>query len=116
MDETQLFELLRRAWPYAALTRASFDAVLRMLTDGFTGRNARARLLPASRRVQRHAARSGAAALTAVMSGGTIPDTADYTVLLEPQGHNIGTRQRRLRGREPGRRRLPARQYQSYRI
>jgi ATP-dependent Lhr-like helicase len=29
--------------------------------------------------------------MTAVMSGGTIPDNADYTVLLEPQGQNIGT-------------------------
>ena len=29
--------------------------------------------------------------LTAVTSGGTIPDNADYSVLLEPQGLNIGT-------------------------
>jgi ATP-dependent Lhr-like helicase len=29
--------------------------------------------------------------LTAVTSGGTIPDNADYSVLLEPQGLNIGS-------------------------
>ena len=31
------------------------------------------------------------AALAAVTSGGTIPDTADYTVMLEPQAHVVGT-------------------------
>ncbi|MGO4612064.1 hypothetical protein AB4142_37590, partial [Variovorax sp. 2RAF20] len=31
------------------------------------------------------------AKLTAVTSGGTIPDNADYSVLLEPQGLNIGS-------------------------
>ncbi len=31
------------------------------------------------------------ARLTAVTSGGTIPDTADYAVLLEPQGTQVGT-------------------------
>ena len=28
--------------------------------------------------------------MTAVMSGGTIPDTGDYTVILEPQATTIG--------------------------
>ena len=50
------------------------------------------------------------ARLTALTSGGTIPDNADYQVLLEPENHVVGTRERGLRGREPGRRRLPARQ------
>ena len=31
------------------------------------------------------------AALAAVTSGGTIPDTADYAVLLEPQGQVVGS-------------------------
>ena len=52
------------------------------------------------------------ARLTALTSGGTIPETGDYTVVLEPQAHNDRHRQRGLRGREPGRRRLPARQHQ----
>ena len=29
--------------------------------------------------------------LTALTSGGTIPDTADYRVILEPEGHMVGT-------------------------
>ena len=56
-------------------------------------------------------ARARGARLTALTSGGTIPDNADYRVLLEPESHIVGTRQRGFRGREPRRRRLPARQH-----
>ena len=37
-DEDALFALVRRAWPYRELTREDFDAVVRMLADGFTTR------------------------------------------------------------------------------
>ena len=37
-DEDELFELVRRAWPYAALSRKDYDDVLRMLAEGFTTR------------------------------------------------------------------------------
>ena len=50
--------------------------------------------------------------MTAVMSGGTIPDTGDYAVILEPQAHDDRQRQRGLRDREHRRRHLPARQRQ----
>ena len=39
--EGQLFELVRRAWPYRALTRQQFDAVVAMLADGFATRRGR---------------------------------------------------------------------------
>ena len=38
-NEDALFALVRRAWPYAQLARADFDAVVRMLADGFTTRH-----------------------------------------------------------------------------
>ena len=50
------------------------------------------------------------ARLTALTNGGTIPDTADYQVLLEPENPRHRHRERGLRRREPRRRRLPARQ------
>ena len=34
-DEDELFALVRRAWPYAELAREQFDAVVRMLAEGF---------------------------------------------------------------------------------
>jgi ATP-dependent Lhr-like helicase len=90
-DEQQLFALLRRASPYAALERRQYDAVLHMLTDGYTGRQGvRGSYLHRDTVSGTLRGRRGGK-LTAVMSGGTIPDNADYTVLLEPQGQNIGS-------------------------
>ena len=52
-------------------------------------------------------ARPGAR-LTALTSGGAIPDTADYEVMLEPQAQLIGSDARGFRRGKHGRRRLPA--------
>ena len=38
MGRGRAFDLFRRAWPYKDLPRADFDAVVRMLADGFTTR------------------------------------------------------------------------------
>jgi ATP-dependent Lhr-like helicase len=90
-DEQALFELLRRASPYAQLERGQYDAVLHMLTDGYTSRQGvRGSYLHRDTVSGTLRGRRGGK-MTAVMSGGTIPDNADYTVLLEPQGQNIGT-------------------------
>lgn len=90
-DEDALYDWLRRAWPYASLARTEFDAVVRMLADGFsTRRGPRSAYLHRDAVHRRLRGRQGAR-MTAVMSGGTIPDTGDYAVVLEPQNHNIGT-------------------------
>jgi len=90
-SEDALFECYCRAAPYSTLTRERFDAVLRMLAEGYTSRHG-----PRGAYIHRdivsgtlRARRGGK--LTAVTSGGTIPDNADYAVLLEPQGIHIGT-------------------------
>jgi len=90
-EEDELFALVRRAWPYADLKRADFAAVVRMLSEGFSTRQG-----PRGSYVHRDAVhhllreRRGAR-MTALTSGGTIPETGDYTVMLEPQAHKIGT-------------------------
>ncbi|MGD9536419.1 MAG: DEAD/DEAH box helicase [Alphaproteobacteria bacterium] len=89
--EDDLYALLRRAWPYRALPREDFDAIVRMLGEGFaTGRGRRGALIhhDAVNHVLR--GRRGAR-LTALTSGGAIPDNADYRVLLEPESQFIGT-------------------------
>jgi len=89
--EEALFERFRRAYPFRALAREEFAAVAQMLAEGFHTRRGRR-----SAHLHRDAVngvlrgRRGAA-LTAVTSGGTIPDTADYTVVLEPQAQVIGS-------------------------
>ena len=44
-DETELFDLCRRAMPYRDLTRASFDAVVKMLAEGFVTSRGRGRAI-----------------------------------------------------------------------
>ena len=109
-DEDRLYALLRRAWPYRALAREDFAAVVAMLAEGFSTRRGRRGALIHHDAVNRLLRGRRGARLTALTSGGTIPDTADYQVLLEPENQVIGTRQRGFRGREHGRRRLSARQ------
>ncbi|TLP78577.1 DEAD/DEAH box helicase [Pseudomonas nitroreducens] len=89
--EDALFALFTAAQPYADLSREHFDAMLRTLAEGYTSRNGqRGAYLHRDAVHQRLRGRRGAK-LTAVTSGGTIPDTGDYTVLLEPQGLSVGT-------------------------
>ncbi|HSC65001.1 MAG TPA: helicase-related protein, partial [Caldimonas sp.] len=90
-NEDALFALVRRAWPYARLARADFDAVVRMLADGFTTRHG-PRASYVHRDVVHHVLRERKGArLAALTSGGTIPETGDYAVVLEPQSANVGT-------------------------
>ncbi|WP_322041987.1 DEAD/DEAH box helicase [Paraburkholderia sp. J67] len=90
-SEDALYALVRRSAPYAQLERARFDAVLRMLSEGYTSRHGpRAAYLHRDVVSRALRARRGAR-LVALTSGGTIPDNADYAVLLEPQSLQIGT-------------------------
>ena len=83
-DERALFDLLRRAWPYRDLAREDFDRVVLLHTEGRRallhrdGVNGR---LMSTRRAR----------LAALLSGGAIPDTADYQVRQEPEGTLVGT-------------------------
>jgi ATP-dependent helicase Lhr and Lhr-like helicase len=89
--EDELYQLLTRATPYFDLPRASFDALLKMLSEGYSGRQGvRAAYLHRDA-VNRRLRGRRAARLTAITSGGTIPDAGDYSVLLEPQGFQVGT-------------------------
>jgi ATP-dependent Lhr-like helicase len=90
-SEDELFALVRRAWPFRNVTREEFDEVVEMLSTGFTTRRGRRGSYLHHDAVNgRLRARKGAR-LTAVTSGGAIPDTADYQVILEPAGTLVGT-------------------------
>ena len=89
--EAALYDRVRRAWPYRALSREAFMAVVHMLAEGFaTSRGRRATLVHYDAINHMLRGRRGAR-LTALTSGGTIPDTADYQVVLEPENHTIGS-------------------------
>jgi ATP-dependent helicase Lhr and Lhr-like helicase len=86
-----LFQLYTRARPYHGLERARFDAVVRMLADGFVTRRGRRGALIHLDTVNQRLRGRRAARLTALTSGGAIPDNADYRVVLEPEGTFVGT-------------------------
>ncbi|HEV8267587.1 MAG TPA: helicase-related protein, partial [Thermoanaerobaculia bacterium] len=82
--ENDLFDLARRSFTYRDLERDELAAVLAIHTggrrallhrDGVNGR------LMGTKRAR----------LTALLSGGAIPDAADYQVRLEPEGTLVGT-------------------------
>jgi ATP-dependent helicase Lhr and Lhr-like helicase len=90
-EDTALFDLYRGAYPYRSLERAEFDEVIRMLAEGFTTRRGRHGALIYHDAVNHQLRGRRGARLTALTSGGTIPDNADYQVVLEPQATFVGT-------------------------
>ncbi len=83
-EEDALYACLRRAWPYRELTRADFDAVVAMHTNG-------RRALLHHDGVNRRLRAAKRAPLVAVTSGGAIPDNANLQVREEPGDTLIGT-------------------------
>lgn len=87
---SELYETLRRAWPYRDLTRATFDQVLRMLSEGYSTRRGR-RSAYLHRDIVNDQLRSRRGArLVALTNGGAIPDQFDYDVILQPEGSLVG--------------------------
>src|SRR5581483_9672900 len=89
--EEDLFNLIRRVYPYRDLSRGLFNEVLEMLSEGISSSRGRyGTYLHRDRVHGRVRARRGAR-LAAITSGGAIPDNALYTVVLEPEGVAVGT-------------------------
>ncbi len=83
-EEDRLFAAIRRSWPYRELSRGEFDEVVAIHTQGrraLLHRDGVGGRLIGTRRAR----------LAALLSGGAIPDTADYQVRLEPEGTLVGS-------------------------
>ncbi|HEY6121913.1 MAG TPA: DEAD/DEAH box helicase, partial [Pyrinomonadaceae bacterium] len=89
--EDALYEMVRASYPYRKLTRTEFDSVVRMLADGFTTKRGRRSAYLHHDAVNHRLRGRRGARLAAITSGGAIPDTADYAVVLEPSGLVIGS-------------------------
>ncbi|MEA3108282.1 MAG: ATP-dependent helicase Lhr and Lhr-like helicase [Gammaproteobacteria bacterium] len=90
-SEDALFDLFRAAHPYRDLERADFDECVNMLAEGFSTRRGRHGALLYRDSIIRSLRPRKGARLTSITSGGTIPDNADYKVMLEPEGISVGT-------------------------
>ena len=86
-----LYALVRRAQPYGELPRQTFDEVVGMVSHGITtGRGRRAAYLHLDG-VNGEVRARPAARLSALTSGGAIPEIGDFRVVLEPDDLFVGT-------------------------
>ena len=90
-SENELFALVRRAYPYRNLERATFDAILEMLSEGIASRRGRYGAYLHRDRVNGKLRARRGARLAAITSGGAIPDNSLYAVVAEPDGIVVGT-------------------------
>jgi ATP-dependent helicase Lhr and Lhr-like helicase len=86
-----LHECLRRAQPYRELTLREFEQVVQMLADGYSTRRGRRGAYLHYDAVNRMLRARRGARLAAVTNAGVIPDQFDYEVVLQPDGHRVGT-------------------------
>src|SRR6516162_3033496 len=90
-DETELWETVRRAYPYRELTPEEFEQILQMLSEGIAAQRGRySAYLYRDMVNHRLRARRGAR-LAAITTGGAIPDTALFTVVAQPEEVVVGT-------------------------
>jgi ATP-dependent helicase Lhr and Lhr-like helicase len=89
--EAELFALVRRAYPYRALKRETFDSILEMLSEGIAARRGRYGAYLHRDQVNGKLRARRGARLAAITSGGAIPDNSLYTVVAEPDGVVVGT-------------------------
>jgi ATP-dependent Lhr-like helicase len=84
-SEDALFGLVRGAYGFRDLQRAEFDQCIAMLAEGFSTRRGRHGALIHRDSVNKMVRPRRGGRLTAITSGGAIPDNADYRVMLEPE-------------------------------
>jgi len=87
----RLYALVRRAHPFRNLPETDFAACVGMLADGFATRHGRRGAVLHRDTINGVVRPRKGARLTALTSGGAIPDNADYRVVLEPAALLVGT-------------------------
>ena len=90
-EEDALYALVRRAHPYRELTRVVFDEVLTLLSEGIASNRGTYGAYILRDRVHGHLQARRGARIAAVTNGGTIPDTAIFQVIAQPEGVQIAT-------------------------
>lgn len=89
--EDDLFDLVKRAYPYRDLTREEFDGVIDMLSAGLSDVRARYGAFLIRDRVNGVVKARRGSLLATVTNAGAIPETALFTVLTDPDGLMVGT-------------------------
>jgi len=90
-EEEALFDTLRGAYPYRNLTRKDFNGLLGLLSEGIESSRGRYGAYLLRDGVQHHLHPRRGARMIAISNGGAIPDTALFSVILQPDGVQIAT-------------------------
>jgi ATP-dependent helicase Lhr and Lhr-like helicase len=89
--EEDLYNLIRRAYPYRGLPHADFDAIIEMLSEGIAARRGRYSAYLFRDRVNHRIKGRRGSRLAAITSGGAIPENALYSVVATPDDTPVGT-------------------------
>ncbi|MEE9326974.1 MAG: DEAD/DEAH box helicase [Cocleimonas sp.] len=87
----KLFETFSRAAPYAKLKQKDFDAIIKMLADGYSTQRGRRGAYLHLDAINRKVRPRKSARIIALTNGGAIPDQFDCEVILQPEGFRIGS-------------------------
>ncbi|MEO1049298.1 MAG: DEAD/DEAH box helicase [Bacteroidota bacterium] len=90
-QEEELYDIFNNAYPYENLERKEFDQVIKTLAEGFTTRKGRSGAYIHHDTINERLRGRKNARLAALVSGGAIPDTFDFDVVMEPTGTPVGT-------------------------
>src|SRR5690349_10491363 len=90
-SETNLFEAVRKAYSYRNLSRADFDAIVAILSEGIAGSRGRYAAYLHRDGVNGMLRGRRGSRLAAITSGGAIPENSLYTVVAQPDGAVVGT-------------------------
>ena len=89
--ESDLFDTVSKSAPYANLTKDEFNRILEMLSEGIAAKRGRYGAYLLWNKVDGILKGRRGARLAAITSGGAIPETGNYNVVLEPEETVIGT-------------------------
>lgn len=90
-SESQLFECVRRAYPYRNLSRADFDEIIEMLSEGIASARGRYAAYLHRDGVNGMVRGRRGSRLAAITGGGAIPENSLYTVVAQPESIVVGT-------------------------
>ncbi|WP_028388430.1 DEAD/DEAH box helicase [Legionella fairfieldensis] len=89
--EDELFALIKKAFSYKELSRETFNSLLSMLSEGIAGSRGRYGTYLFRDQVNGVVKARRGSRLTAITSGGAIPENGLFTVIAEPNGTIVGT-------------------------
>jgi ATP-dependent helicase Lhr and Lhr-like helicase len=89
--EAELFQTVRLAYPYRNLSRADFDEIIEMLSEGIASARGRYAAYLHRDRVNGMVRARRGSRLAAITSGGAIPENSLYSVIAQPEGTVVGT-------------------------